>query len=127
MHKNVLKPVKIATNQSLSASFASTPTVFTYTDNISYQINVNSAGSSGSFQVQGSLDYIAGNDPLAAPGVAGHWVPLTLSGFPTSNGTVDTILININECPYNALRIAYISTVAGSATCDIFVMAKGLS
>jgi hypothetical protein len=126
MHKNVLKPVKIASSQSLSASFHSTPTVFTYTDNISYQINVTTFNSTGTFQVEGSLDYVPA-DPLSSPGVAGHWVPLVLSGIPTVAAANDSILININECPYNSLRISYISVAGGTGTCDIFVMAKGLS
>lgn len=125
-HKNVLLPVKIATAQSMSSSFISTPTIFPYTDNISYQINIITSNSSGTFHIQGSLDYRP-NNALSAPGVAGNWANLTLSGTPAAAGANDTILININECPYNALRVIYTSTVAGTGTCDIFVMAKGLS
>lgn len=126
MHKNVLKPVKIASNQVLSSSFTSAPTIFTYTDNISYQINITTTDSVGSFQIEGSLDYVP-NTPLTDPAVAGNWAPLVLSGTPVANAANTTLLININECPYNALRVRYTSSVAGTGHCDIFVMAKGLS
>lgn len=124
--KNYLPPIEIALNQPLSSSFTSIPTNFKTTDNVAYQINVTTTDSTGSIAIEGSIDYVKA-DPLNGPGVAGHWTPLTLSGFPSVNGTNDTILININECPYQSLRVSYTSVTAGTGTCNIFVMAKGLS
>lgn len=124
--KNYLPPVKITSNQSLTTSFTSVPTIFKQTDNIAYQINVNTTDSTGSIAIEGSIDYVE-NGREMGPGVAGHWTPLTLSGFPTVNGATDTILININECPYQTLRVHYTSVTPGTGTCDIFVMAKGLT
>ena len=64
---------------------------------------------------------------MTAPGVAGNWSDLVLSGVPTLIGASDTILINLNQVPFKALRIKYNSTTAGSGTCDIYIEAKGLA
>jgi hypothetical protein len=124
--KNILLPVTIASAQSLSSSFTSTPTTISYTDNIAYQINVTTSNSIGTFKVQGSLDYRP-NDPMTAPGVNGNWADLTLSSNPTVNAANDTILINLNQVPYNAVRISYTASTPGTGTCSIIIEAKGLS
>lgn len=121
--KNVLKPVVIANSQSLSASFTSTATVIQYLDNVAYQINVTTSNSTGTFTVQGSLDYVP-NTPLTAPAVAGNWVDLSLSANPTVAGANDTILINLNQVPYTAIRLKYVASVSGTGTCKIIIAAK---
>lgn len=121
--KNVLAPQLIADNQSLAASFESTPTMVTNTDNIAYQINVSTSDSEGSFSIQGSVDY----QPATAntPAVAGNWSDLGLGGgIPSVDAQDDTLLFNLSMVPFNALRVKYTSTVAGTGTCDIYVMTK---
>ena len=120
--KNVLTPVVIASNQSLATSFTSTPTIVDYLDNVSYQINVSTTDSAGTFAVQASLDYFPG-DANNKP-VAGNWADLELSRVPTVASASDVILISLNQVPFRALRIAYTSTTAGTGTCNIIIEAK---
>lgn len=120
--KNVL-PYKLATLQSLSSNFTTPPTNITYTDNISYQINVTTTNSTGTFAVEVSDDYQrdATTNALINPG---HWVALSLSGTPTVAGANDTIDIALQQVPYGAIRLSYSSIVAGTGTCDIYFLSK---
>lgn len=123
--KNTLPPVLISPALSLATSTVSPVTVIDYLDNCAYQLNVTGGGSSGTFAVQGSLDY----SPIAPSETVidqGNWVALQLSGTPVISGSDDTILINLNQVPYRALRIAYTSTVGGAGTAEIYVMAKAV-
>lgn len=120
--KNILRH-EIASGQSLSASFTSQPTIIKFTDNISYQINIQTVDSQGIFTVQGSNDYEI-NEPGSQVINPGNWVDLTLSGVPSVAAANDEILISMNQVPFNALRIKYTSTVAGTGTCDMWIMTK---
>ncbi len=124
--RNVLIPQKIASAQSLSASFVSVPTMIPYGDNVSYQINVTTTDSQGSFYVQVSNDY-SPNTPDYPTKNAGNWATLTLSGNPSVSSTNDVITLNLNQVPYKAIRLGYTSTVAGTGVCDIFVGYKDLA
>jgi hypothetical protein len=125
--KNVLKPIPIATAQPLASSFNSAATMIPYLDNCAYQINVTTTNSTGTFSVQGSLDFNQATfDQL---GTAGNWADLTLGGItpaPVAAGVNDTIIINLNQVPFNALRISYTSSVAGTGHADIIFMSKML-
>lgn len=122
--KNVLLPlVPVAAAQSLSATFSSKPTMIPYLDNCAYQINITTSNSTGTFSVQGSLDYEQAKfDQL---GITGNWIDLSLGGgTPTISAANDNIIINLNQVPFNALRLHYTSTVAGTGTVDILFMSK---
>jgi len=122
--KNTLV-TQIAANQSLSSSFISAPTVVRYLDNCSYQININTTNSTGTFAVQVSNDYYVneGNDSVVVN--PGNWTSLTLAGgTPFANAANDTIVINLNQLPFYAVRIAYTSTIAGTGTCSIYITDK---
>lgn len=121
--KLVLLPSVIAADQSLAASFTTTPTVLSYQDNVAYQINVTTTDSTGTFEVQASMDYVPPGTGSVPPD-AGTWATLTLDGTPSVAGANDVIAISLNQVPYKALRIAYTSTVAGTGTCDITIMAR---
>ena len=124
--KLILAPVYIATSQSLSSSFNSAPTIIDYMDNCSYQINITTTNSTGTFSVQGSLDYVpqTPSGPLAN---SGNWADLALGGgTPSAAAANDVILIELSQVPFRALRIAYTSTIAGTGTCDIIVMNKAV-
>lgn len=117
----------IATNQSLSADFNTSPTVVRYLDNVSYQINVTTSDSTGTFVVQASNDYYVneGNDSVVTN--PGNWVTLSLAGgTPSVAGANDTIIINLNQLPFYAVRLSYTSTVAGTGTCSIYMVSKQL-
>jgi hypothetical protein len=121
--KNTLV-TQIAHAQTLSSSFNSEPTVVRYMDNCSYQINIMTTDSTGTFSVQVSDDYYVneGNDAVVTN--PGNWATLTLSGTPTVAASNDTIVINLNQLPFYAVRLAYTSTIAGTGTADIFVTDK---
>jgi len=123
--KNVLAPEVIALAQSLASSFTSTPTMIPFLDNCAYQINVTTSDSTGTFAVEGSVDYVQATAMI--PGNTGNWIPLTLGGAtanPVANAANDNIIINLNQVPFNALRIRYTSTVAGTGTATIYFMSK---
>ena len=85
---------KIESNQSLAVAFISPVTVVRFHDNLSYQINITTSDSVGSFVVQGSNDYESGG-PI--PGVAnpGTWTDLALGGgTPNANAANDSISID---------------------------------
>lgn len=114
-----------ATPFSLSTSFNSPATVVRYLDNCSYQINVTTTDSQGTFTVEVSNDYYVneGNDSVVVN--AGTWVALTLAGgTPTVAAADDTIVINLNQLPFYAIRLAYNSTVAGTGTASIYITDK---
>jgi len=124
--KNVLK-YQVASAQSLAANFSSPATMITYLDNCSYQINISTVNSTGTFIVEGSNDYQE-REAVQNPH-NGNWVPIPLAG-PTANpvaaGANDSILIDLNQLPFNAIRVSYTSTVAGTGTADIFLESKEL-
>lgn len=125
--KNTLVYNLTPTPQSLAVSFVTPPTVVRFLDNCSYQINLTTTDSVGSFQVQASNDYYVneGNDNVVQN--PGNWVKLTLAGgTPFVNAANDNIIIDLNQIPFYALRISYTPTVPGTGTCTIFVTDKRL-
>lgn len=116
---------QLLSNQSLSASFTSPPTVVRTLDNCSYQINVTTTDSQGTFQVQVSNDYYVSEANSSDVINSGTWVPITLAGgTPTVAAVSTNIVINLNQLPFYAVRIAYISTTAGTGTCNCFITDK---
>lgn len=123
--KNVLAPELVSSAVSLAANFSSTPTMIPFLDNCAYQINITTSDSIGTFAVEGSVDYVQ-ETPLIR-GVVGNWIPLTLGGStpaPVANAANDTIIINLNQVPFNALRISYSSSTPGTGTANIYFMSK---
>lgn len=126
MRKNIVQ-YQVANDKPMSSSFTSDPTVIKYLDNCSYQINITTSDSTGTFVVQASNDY-AGSDPVVAAANAGNWVDIPLEGgTPYAAAANDSILIDLNQLPFNAVRVKYTSSVAGTGTCDIVLMAKQLA
>ena len=109
--------------QSLAASFISPPTIIRNHDNCSYQINIYTSDSSGTFAVEISNDYQV--DPATqVVENPGTWLALPLGGTPVVAAANDTIVINLNQLPFMAMRLNYTSTVAGTGTCDMIVTEK---
>lgn len=125
MRKNILH-FPVATAQSLAASFNSIPTIVQNLDNCAYQIVVTTTNSTGTFAVQASLDYApSASGPEFPAAIAGTWVDLTLGGgTPTVAAANDQIVINLNELPFKAIRLAYTSTIAGTGVADIQFFGK---
>lgn len=117
---------QVASNQSLSSAFTSVPTEVITLDNLSYQINITTTDSVGTFAVQASDDY-ATYEPSGVVTNSGTWYNLPLGGgTPFANMANDTINIYLNQVAFKALRIAYTPSVAGTGVCNIFVTAKQL-
>ena len=116
---------KVSSAQSLSAAFTSPATVIKYLDNCSYQINITTTNSTGVFTVQGSVDYQV-NEPSNLVTNPGTWTNLPLSNSIVAAGANDTILVSLNQLPFNAIRVSYTPTVAGTGVADIFIEAKRL-
>lgn len=118
---------QIATAQSLAASFNSIVSDVRNSDNLSYQINVTTSNSTGSFALQGSDDYKIDETTNTVIN-AGTWVSLPLGssggGSPSVAAANDTIVIAINQFPFLAMRLAYTSVVAGTGTCNIYLMGR---
>lgn len=124
--KDVVKytiPVAGSPIISLSASFVTPATVIKYLDSISYQINVTTTDSVGTFAVQVSNDFQQDevNNIVVNPGT---WTALTLSGTPSVSAANDSIVIDLQLMPYYATRIAYTSSSAGTGTAGIILNAK---
>lgn len=111
--------------QSMASSFNSLPTMIKYLDNVSYQINITTSNSTGTFSIQGSNDYQAADGLNSA--ATGNWVTLTLSGTPVAAGANDNIMLTLNQLPFRAIRLVYVSAVAGTGTCNCYIVAKQLS
>lgn len=115
---------RLVSAQSLAASFNSEVTVIRYLDNLSYQINITTSNSTGTFKVQGSNDY-AVSEPGTQVTNSGTWVDLTLGGgTPSVAAANDSILINMNQLPFTAIRLVYTAGTAGTGTCAIYVVGK---
>jgi len=111
--------------RSLGATFNTNPTLIRYLDNISYQINATTSDAVGVFSVQVSLDYKI--DELTNVVVnPGNWIDLTLAGgVPTLASANDNIIINLNQLPFNAVRLRYVRS-SGTGTASIYIMARQL-
>lgn len=112
---------------SLSAGFTSPITVVEHLDNCSYQINVSTTNSVGTFAVEVSNDYHVNSSANGTVTNPGNWTALTLAGgTPSVNAAPDTIVINLNQLPFYAVRLRYTSTTAGTGTSTIFITDKQL-
>lgn len=121
-----LKNFDGTTSFDLSADFFTPPTIVPYLDNCSYQINIATTDSEGAFSVQVSNDYRANSTSPGDVVSSGNWSDLTLSGTPVAQAGDDTISISLNQLPYYAVRLHYVSSVAGTGTCSIFLTDKAI-
>lgn len=128
--KNVLN-YKVAVDQSLTANFTSNPTVIKWLDNASYQLVVTTTDSVGTFAIQGSNNY-AISEPGTLVVDPGNWDDIPLEAAPGSatapsvSAANDTILIDLNQLPFSAVRVIYTSTTPGTGTVTIILNAKQL-
>lgn len=123
----LVNPVTNTTTFSLAASFNTPATVVRFLDNCSYQINVVTTDSVGSFAVEMSNDYYV-NPVSGTIENSGNWIPLTLTSslgaIPTVAATSTNISINLNQLPFYAVRLAYSASTAGTGTATIFIADK---
>lgn len=100
-----------AKTQSLAASFNTLSTSVKYHDNLSYQTVITTTNSTGRMVLQGSNDNV-------------NWCDLTTSAVVAASN--DDAVINVNQFPFAFMRMAYTSTIAGTGTCSIVLMARSV-
>ena len=120
--KNTLNYNLYPTPQSMAATFTSPATFIRNTDNVSYQIDITTTNSTGTFSVQVSNDYALGPDNTVTN--PGTWLTLTLSGTPIAAGANDIIGISLNQLPYDSIRFVYTSIVAGTGALTAILTSK---
>lgn len=96
---------------SLATSFTSPSINVLYQDNISFQINITTSNSTGTFYVQVSDDN-------------SNWVDMGIAG--TVAAANDVILCEVGTGARMFTRLRYESTVAGTGTASIIATAKNL-
>lgn len=124
--KPVLLPVyvtKTGTSQtpvsiSLATAFTTIPTNVQYEDNTSYQINVTTTNSIGTFTVEVCSDY---NPNIAA---SGNWSNMGTAASP--NAANGIFFCEIVSGPRSWIRLNYAVGTAGTGTCTILVSAKNI-
>lgn len=117
---------KVASAQSMATSFVTPATVIRNLDNDAYQINITTTNSVGTFSVEASLDYTI-DETTGHVSNAGNWVTLNLAGgSPSAAAANDSILIDLNQLSFEAIRLRYTSSVAGTGVCDVYVFCRQL-
>ena len=109
---------RIATEQSLAASFNSEVTTIKTVDNVAYTVQTASVtDNTGTFGVQ--------HRAYEDANTFSPWIDLTLSTTPTLADGDDGFLINLNQIPPGQVRLKY--TAAGGTpdgTAEIWVSGK---
>lgn len=109
--KLYLDTVNLLTGKSLATSFVTPVTTISYTDNVSYQVNVSTTDSTGTFSLQGSNDGVKFVTLLSTCGLVGS--------------VDDTIMVNVvGTTPCKFLQLLYTPSVAGTGTCTINITTK---
>lgn len=108
--KNVIKPYHLLTDGDMSADVTSSAVNVTYTDNIGIQLSWTGSSPVGNFYVQGTID-------------GSTWTALDFGTIPTAGGAAGDHLLNMNNLPYEQIRVFYDRT-SGSGTLQAWVMAK---
>lgn len=80
-------------------------------DVFNYQINVTTTNSTGVFTLQGSDDNV-------------NFIDIGSAGVVAAAN--DSILCEFNQVSFNNVRLKYVSTIAGTGTCNIIFTAKSL-
>jgi hypothetical protein len=115
--KNALPPFKAISAGDMSGTITGPATGIQYLDNVSIQLNFTGTPT-GTFQVQGSLDYVPNLTP-------GNWVPLVLPTSPIANGVAGNILIDLNQLSFPYIRIVYVP-VSGVGALNCYVSGKAV-
>lgn len=118
----IIAPYHVVSDHSLSATFASTPTIVTNISMISYDI-AWSAGSSpvGTVTVEVSNTYAL--NPDGSIKTAGNWSTLTLSTPCSVSGNSGNGAIDVDSISFYAVRLKYTRT-SGSGTMNVTLNAK---
>lgn len=109
--KLVLGPIPIAASQSLASDFETDKTTVAFQDSVSYQINILTVDSVGTFYLQVSND-------------GANFVDVGIAG--TAAAADDTIIVDVSDMAEKYVRIRYAGSVAGTGSCDVLLMARSV-
>ncbi len=118
--KNVLFPYSLVTANTMAASVTSTPTHIAFLDNIAMQIDFTTSDAIGTFDVQGSCDYVKGDAQNAA--VTGNWISLGLS-ISAAASADNHILINMYNIAFPWIRFVYTRS-SGTGVLNVKITGK---
>jgi hypothetical protein len=107
--KNIIKPYKLVDAESMGADITSNSVDVKYSDNIGVQL-VWTGSPVGNFYVQGTID-------------GSTWTALDFGTIPTSGGAAGDHLLNMNNLPYQKIRVFFDRT-SGTGSLTAWVMAK---
>lgn len=98
-----------------------------YKDSISIQYNCT-GNATGSFAIQGSLDYNPGTtqaQAFAGGYNAGNWNSITLSPTPSISSGSGTYLVNMNQLAFPYIRSVFTNS-SGTGILSGFIFCKSL-
>lgn len=122
--KNVLNAFKTVTAGDLSANLTSPVTDIRYLDNIAIQL-IFTGTPTGTFVVQGSLDYMRAFSEEARAVNAGTWTTITLGSTLAASGAAGNILVDLNQLSFPYIRVVYTRT-SGTGSLDMWVEGKAV-
>lgn len=119
--KNVILPFHLVSATSMAADITSIPTNGTFQDNVGIQVKWVSSDGVGVISIQGSINAVVNQ---AGTLVSGDWYDLTFNPVLTQpNSNSGGYLINLNQVPYNFIRVKYTRT-SGTGTFDAWITEK---
>lgn len=107
--KNVAMPYQCITNGDMSGTVIGEPTTVTYLDNGSYQV-VCTGTPEGEFFVDATINDV-------------NWEALDITPRIEAVGAPISFLINLNQLPYNKIRLRYVPT-GGTGVLNAWTMTK---
>lgn len=115
---------RVFTDASMSGTVTllSLPSNISYKDSVAYQTQWSGIPS-GTFDVQGSVDYNPGQPQSNGSPNPGKWIPLGLTIGTTSSGSDN--LINLNQLAFPWIRLAYTNS-SGQGVLNAYLFAKSL-
>lgn len=117
--KLVLEHFRLATDQSMAASFNSNPFHCALFDNI--YIQMNCVGTmAGTFAISVSGDHKETNGVITN---AGNFIPLTLPQVPTCAGADIYLAVNVQLLGAPWMRVEY-TRVSGTGVCNLWLASK---
>lgn len=113
-------------NQTMTGTntLTSAQTNIKYKDSVGIQLQWTGTPS-GTFQVQGSLDYNPGLPQSGGTANAGTWTNITLSPTPGASGSAGQILINMNQLGFPWIQVTY-TNISGTGVLTGYIMTKSL-
>ncbi len=102
----------------------SLPSNIKYKDSVAVQLSWTGTPT-GTFAVQGSVDYNPGQPQSGGGQNAGHWTAIPLSPPPIASGSADQILMNLDQLAFPWIRVVY-TNVSGTGVLTGYISAKSL-